>query len=248
MNENTYALVGTIIGLCLAWILNALGKWWGRKKENQLVKNHTLYNLLEIHYNFQLLKDDKKINIILEELEPYIPENEREEARSFLEPFYSQMLSETITEEVKENLIKMDESYTKSVSDLSKIDPIRAYRLNGKSNIFQAFDLIEKNFENLETDLSIDDDDDLEILDDIQDQITELSEPKIYADAIEDLHLEIKSISWSIGPFTWLRVRKVLNDFNISTTNEEKKLVKEFIKTILPVILASINNNNEVRK
>ncbi|CAG5086026.1 hypothetical protein [Parvicella tangerina] len=241
MSKELFAVIISLVGIAFGWFLNSMGKWFNRRKESQQIKNHALFTLLEINYNFMLLNDDSRIELALTKMEKFVPEAEREEMREFMKPFYSQILNKSISEQVKADLEKVEETYSNAVQELSKIDPVRAYRLHGKSNIFRAFDAIDSYFESIEVEFPMNEED-LEELDNVQDSVTELVEPEILKAAIDDLQDEIKGLSKSIGYRTWLKCKKAIDNIDFSISPTEMKTIDTLLETLIPQVRDSLDS------
>jgi hypothetical protein len=126
--------IGPLIGVFVGWLL-------ARKNENDKIKyselrqlKRSLYVLLEIRNQISLTKRmDKYLNILVDKLN-IILSNYTEEK---IQPDqYKALLKHLLPSIIGENIQKdLMEQFSKCIDNLSEIDPILAYRINGKQNV-----------------------------------------------------------------------------------------------------------------
>ena len=129
---------GTAIGVIIGWALT-------RKNDSEKIKyseirkiKRSLFVLLEIRHQIAL---DKYLNILSEELILKISENTDEKIEPVeLKGFITQIKSVIINENFKTNL---KAQFDKCIDDLSEIDPVLTFRINGKQHVQDYFNTIE---------------------------------------------------------------------------------------------------------
>jgi NDP-sugar pyrophosphorylase family protein len=115
---------------------------------------------------------------------------------------------------------------------LATIDPITAYRLNGKTNIMQSFDILHDYFDAVKKQFPGEE----EV---IQDQINSTIyslKPEVIKEAISDLEDEIKDLALSINPWIWFKVRKTLQSSKDRIRNEGAKKIDKLLDKLMPKI------------
>ncbi|WP_299584662.1 hypothetical protein [uncultured Sunxiuqinia sp.] len=171
--------IGPFIGVFIGWLLT-------RKNENDKIKyseirqiKRSLYVLLEIRNQITISKRmDKYLGILVEKLNLMFKEYTEEEieAEQF-KGLFKQILPSLIGENFQKDL---KEQFEKCIDNLSEIDPILTYRINGKQNIhdyIQSWEQESKCYFELES------------VEDIQ-NIIEHFKPKL----VDELKSDIESI------------------------------------------------------
>lgn len=236
MDKNT--LIGTIVGLSIAWILNSVGKWWARKKENELVKKKVLYNLLEVHYNLSMLDIEDKLDLSFTKMGKHIPAEEREQAIKDIKPAIQSIVTKAIASQVKDKLKSLSDSYSTSIEQLSAIDPIRAYWLSERSNVFEVFESLERYFSEVSDPLKESNDefthDEIEqSLNDIQGELVDFFEPEVFKDAIKEIRGEIEGLAWSVGIRTWYKAKRPINNIKNGISVKDEKIIDDSFQKIM---------------
>jgi hypothetical protein len=197
----TFAILSIIIG----WFLNELGQWFRSRKEDKKIIKKVLYHLLETFYIFNQLNTTQLIQLITDRILLRIPEQQRNQFKAEFETIYPLIIKEFIQNDVTDQLNKIADAYSKSVDNLSTVDPIRAYRLNGKTKILQTFELFQSSYKLVTNNFS---DGSKENQEQIQSQfnsVLDILKPEIINEAIHDLEIEIVEISFSINIPTWIK-------------------------------------------
>lgn len=222
----------TLGSVAFGWLLSGAGQWLKGRKEDRRVKKIVLYNLLETHHLFKQLDTSEDIKKISEIVFTMIPkEYQIEEVRIGITRFCQTNLQNMIEAHASEELNKLEESFTKAIDEFSKVEPLNAYRLKGKTRIMDVFNLLKLYSENVKKDFEVDNHEVAEITDK---SIAEFR-PDLITYSIKDLEEEIKGISLSINILTRFKVNKVIKKPQSSLTEEYKTRVIEYFKDLFPI-------------
>jgi hypothetical protein len=238
MENHTWTYLSALGSVAFGWLLNETGQWLKGRKDDKKIKKTVLYNLLETYHIFKRLDNADIINQITEIVFKKIPKGEQtEELKKNLFTYYNLTLQELNEDHIAEELNNLENSFTKSVDDLSKVDPIRAYRLKGKTRIINVFDWLDDYFENLKNNFPADA---IEI-ENATDKLIDKIRPEIITGAIKDLEEEIKKISLNISLITRYKANKIIRIHNKPAREEDKAKVEVFLNNYL-----AINSSNIV--
>lgn len=126
--------IGPFIGVFIGWLLT-------RKNDNDKIKysekkqiKKSLYVLLEIRNQLAISKRmDKYLSVLVAKinlmLQDYTDEKiEKDQVKGLMEQILPSLVGENFQLDLKEQFVKL-------IDNLSEIDPILAYRINGKQNI-----------------------------------------------------------------------------------------------------------------
>lgn len=228
-----WGFIFSAVGIAFGWFLNELGQWFKTRKEDKKIKNQILYNLLEINFVFNQLETSEITQLLADRILVRIPKEEQtEELKQSLNQFYSEIIGELLEDNVNEKLEIIEAKYSKALDDLATIDPITAYRLNGKTNIMQSFDILHDYFDAVKKQFPGEE----EV---IQDQINSTIyslKPEVIKEAISDLEDEIKDLALSINPWIWFKVRKTLQSSKDRIRNEGAKKIDKLLDKLMPKI------------
>jgi hypothetical protein len=228
-----WGFIFSAVGIAFGWFLNELGQWFRTRKEDKKIKNQILYNLLEINFVFNQLETSEITQLLADRILVRIPKEEQtEELKQSLNQFYSEIIGELLENNVNEKLEIIEAKYSKALDDLATIDPITAYRLNGKANIMQIFDILHDYFDAVKKQFPGEE----EV---IQDQINSTIyslKPEVIKEAISDLEDEIKDLALSINPWIWFKVRKTLQSSKDRIRNEDAKKIDKLLDKLMSKI------------
>ncbi|HQA86124.1 MAG TPA: hypothetical protein PK448_01000, partial [Bacteroidales bacterium] len=168
-------------------------------------------------------------NYTLDILERISKNEQPDEAKQFINQLYAGIISGFVEDNVAESLEETEEHYTKSISELSKLDPITAYQLNGKNKIFQVFDLLHDYYDKVKETLPNEPG--------LNEQIKltiETIKPEIIKDAISDLEDKIRDIALSINLWTLYRARRAVNNTKTKIRKDDEKKIDELLNMVMP--------------
>jgi len=228
-----WSYISAIGSITLGWFLNELGQWFRARKEDKKIIKKVLYHLFETHFTFNQLDTSQIIQLITDRLVARIPdEKQKEDFQREFKKFFPIIIGSLIQSDVVDRLKKMEEEYSKSIDSLSTVDPIKAYRLNGKTNILQTFDLLlQKSIKEIVGQFP-DEAGHVDVQNQIESTI-EILKPKIIGEAIIDLEYEITDLALSINLPTWLKAKKTLSRTKNRLKKEGAKKIDELIDKLL---------------
>lgn len=231
MEKLNWTFFGALFSVAFGWFLNELGQWFRTRKEDKKIKKQILYNLLETNFIFNQLDTSEITQMLTVRILLRIPENEHtEELKQYLNQLYSGVIGRLIQNDVADKLTTIEEKYTKAVDTLATIDPITAYRLNGKTNIIQSFDLLQKYFEEVKGHFPGEE----EIVQNKISSTIDALKPEIIKEAIFDLEVEIKDIAFSINLLTWFEAKRTLKSSKVRIKTEGEKKIDELLDELIP--------------
>jgi len=231
MEKFNWTYLGALFSVAFGWFLNELGQWFRTRKEDKKIKKQILYNLLETNFIFNQLDTTEITQMLTNRILLRIPKNEQtDELKQYLNQLYSGIVGGLLQNDVADKLEKIEEKYTKAVESLATIDPITAYRLNGKTNIMQSFDLLQDYFEEVKEHFSGEE----ELVKNQISSTFDALKPEIIKEAISDLEDEIKDIAFSINPWTWIKVKRTLQSTKDRIKNEGEKKIDELLNKLMP--------------
>jgi hypothetical protein len=225
--ENTgWAYLSTIGSITLGWFLNELSQWFRTRKEDKKVIKRVLYNLLETYYTFNQLNTSDLINLLTDRLLIRFPvQDQSSETKDYLNKLFTEIINGFIKDDIVDRLERIEIGYTGSIEELAAVDPITAYRLNGKVRIIGTFDILQKYIKEKVTQSA-------ELNIQYQDQI-ELIKPQIINEAINDLEDEIVAISLSINILTWIKAKNTLKNIRGRIRKDGEKKMDELLNKFL---------------
>lgn len=233
MGEFDWTYLGALFSVVVGWFLNELGQWFRTRREDRKIKKQILYNLLEVNFFLNQFDTSEITQLLTSRILLRFPESEQtEDLKQCLNQFYSEIIRGTIQNNVANNLQKIEEKYTNAVDSLATIDPITAYRLNGKTTILQSFDLLHDYFEEVKKTFQSED----EI---VQNQISltiDILKPEMIRESILDIEDEIKDIAFSIDLWTCIKVKKTLQYLKDRVKIDGEKKIDELLDKLIPNI------------
>lgn len=230
MEKFDWTYIAALLSVAFGWFLNELGQWFRTRKEDRKIKKQVLFYLLETHFTFNKLDTSEITNLLSQKVLERIPKNEQtDEAKQFINQLYAGIIGGFVEDNVAESLEEIEEHYTKSINELSKLDPITAYRLNGKNKIFNVFDLLHAYYDEVKETFPNESG-----LDEQIELTVETIKPEIIKDAISDLEDEIRGIALSINLWTWYRARKTVKNTKTKVRKDDEKKIDELLNMIMP--------------
>jgi len=229
MDNTNWTYITALISIAFGWLLNELGQWFRTRKEERQIKKQVLFFLLETHFIFNKLDTSEITNLLTQKVTARIPNDEHTmEAKQFINQLYSAVINGLAEDDVAEYLEETEEHYTKSIKELSKIDPITAYRLMGKNKTFQVFDQLQDYYETVKETYPNEPGLDKQI------ELTiETIQPEIITGVISDLEDEIKSISLSINLWTWVQTKKTIKKTASKIRIDDEKRIDELLNRLM---------------
>lgn len=139
-------LIGPI-GVIIGWLLARKSEQDREAKADKKKLKRTLFFLLEIRHQIvsSHLEEDT-IDLVVETLKSKIPATDFPDTahfKIFLTRLFNNLINSDILLDEEAERKSLKESFRTVVETLSEIDPLLAYRLNGKQNIKEAINKIE---------------------------------------------------------------------------------------------------------
>lgn len=231
MDKFDWTYLTALFSVAFGWFLNEVGQWLRTRQDDKKIKKKILYNLLEINFIIRKLDISNMLKLTTERILLWIPKHEQtDEVKQYLNQFYSQIINNIIQDYVSNNLEGIEEKYINAVDSLASIDPIRAYRLQGKTKIFEAFALFDVYCKKVGIQFPSE-------IDQMQDTIENTMnfiKSEIVKQALEGVDDEIRDIAFSIDIQTWFKVRKSLKSTNEGVRKDVVKIIDEQLSKLIP--------------
>jgi hypothetical protein len=226
-----WTYITALISITFGWFLNELGQWFRTRQDDKKIKRKILYNLLETNFIFNQLDTSNIVELLTERILLRVPKHEQtDEVKQYLNKLYSGLIDGLLQDNVADNLKSIEEKYTNAVDSLATIDPVTAYRLNGKTKIIETFDLLEDYYEEVKQQFP---NDAYEMQGAIE-LATSSIKPEIIKEAIEDLENEIRDIAFSIDIRTWYKVKQTLKSSKDRIRKDGVKKIDELLDKLIP--------------
>lgn len=215
--------IGPFVGVFIGWLLT-------RKSETDKIRynevkqiKRSLFVLLEIRNQLVVSKRiDRYLTVITEQLNEKLKEHTDEKINP---KQYGQLIKAILPSLIGENFQKdLKQQFSKCIESLSEIDPVLAYKLNGKQNIQ---DYISK-WENESTNLF-----EFESFEEIQ-NVMALYKPKLVDEIKTDLETIIQDVAALIGSD---EVKSINNLIEEPEDQEIQEDVKGYLDKMLKGIL-----------
>ena len=227
MEKTGWAYISTIVSITLGWFLNELSQWFRTRKEDKKVIKRVLYNLLETYFTFNQLNTSDLIHLLTDRLLIRFPVQDQSlETKDYLNKLFSEIINGFIKDDIVGRLEKIEVGYTLSIENLAAVDPITAYRLNGKTRIIETFDILQEHIKEKVAQS-------IELNAQFQDHIDSIK-PQIINEAINDLEDEILAISFSINILTWIKTKNTLKRIKGKIKKDGEKKMDELLNKFLP--------------
>lgn len=226
LNSMKWGVLFSSIGVVMGWFLNQLSQWWRFRKEDKRTLKQVLYNLLEVHHLLSRFDIDEPAGIITHNLFSQLPADQNtEENKLLIQKLILREVTVYFDKTTTVELRTIENKYQGCISDLSKIDPLKAYYLSDKTKIFDNIKLIEGWIDNVYERHP----GEVEIQDTTKNEMITILRPNIVTDSLKHLRQEMTSIAWKINPIIWLRVKNMLDKNNYKNTSEWERKANEIV-------------------
>ena len=230
MEKINWTYISALFSVAFGWFLNELGQWGRTRKEDRKIKKQVLFYLLETHFTFNKLDTTELKNLFEKKVFERIPKSEQtDEVKQSVNQLYTEIINGLVEGDAAKSLEEIQEHYTSSIIELSKLDPITAYRLNGKNKIFHVFGLLNDYYNKVKEKFP----NEQELNDKIE-LTVEIIRPEILKDAISDLEKEITGIGLSISLRAWFRAKKSIKKTKSKILKDDEKKIDDLLEKILP--------------
>jgi len=137
-----------LIGVLVGWGFSQWSEKLKTAREDRRRLRKTLYYLLELHHQVRIFEaNDESVKTfisILKKKFPVITENDSTLINKVIIEFTT-FFRKQMPETLKAELATLKANYLKSVEALAEVDPILAYRLNGRQSIDDTIDGLLKH-------------------------------------------------------------------------------------------------------
>jgi hypothetical protein len=202
--------IGPLIGVFIGWLLSRKSDNDKLVREDKKKLKRTLRLLLDLRYEINLVRRDEDfINIYIEAVKTKfgeIGQLDPDQTKKIVD-LLRKMIDEAGLTITKQTSKQTKENFEKAIDTLSEIDPILAYRLNGKQNIQEFFgeweEISKKSLDEWVTDK-----------DDVKNMIQHFK-PKVLNDAIRDLDSCLIEIATQLDRATLSKTKEIISEKDI---------------------------------
>ncbi|MGY5351135.1 hypothetical protein ACXGQW_00940 [Wenyingzhuangia sp. IMCC45533] len=220
-----------ILTLFFGWGLSEYGKYNLEQKNDRKKLKKVIYNLLELRW---LLKKDIELEKeILKYFEYFIIKYSKEIGE--IDKADSEIVFKKIMPVISENLKnktdnnlkygKVEINMDKTIEELSEIDPIFAYKLEGKHQVRKKLNQTENYINDIEKSL-------INEFSESDLTINNWIKPRLETELIKQLEISILDIAKRINKKTKLEIVKLFKEKKIEENIELNDLIDEFIQKI----------------
>ncbi|OFX70094.1 MAG: hypothetical protein A2X12_06315 [Bacteroidetes bacterium GWE2_29_8] len=216
-----YITILTVIGsVIVGWGLNEISKLFSRYSENKQTKKKVLYHLIIIYYNIQKL-DIENFNNYFGYIKNKLEEEkiemgiEEEEFNKIIMTIYNENFK------IISNRIKsIEDNYSKSIEDLAKINPFIAYKLNGITIIFEAFETMDNYFKQVVQNINYKNN-----VNEAMSYVDIFLKPEFLKKNIKTIENELIQFSGCRMSITNYKIRKIIKNIKNNDMSEIDKLL-----------------------
>jgi hypothetical protein len=216
--------IGPLIGVCVGWLLTRKSDKDKLLREDKKSLKMTLRLLLDLRHEINLTRRDEDfINIYIETAKTKFGEIEGldPEQIKILVDLLGKMIDEAGLTMAKKASKYTRENFERVIDNLSEIDPILAYQLNGKQNIQEFFEeweaISKKSLEEWVTEK-----------DEIKNMIQHFK-PKLLEEAVRELDVVLIEIAAQINKTTLLKTKEIITKRDI---HEKQIEIYQFVERI----------------
>lgn len=219
-----------IVGVLIGGALTAIGFLYKRRLDNLTIRNRSLYSLLVMYRSVNLASINAMElgKLMVETLNELVPESKSDPEIESVEQLYGELLSALLSNsaETEESLLQM---YIDAVEDLSKVDPVLAYRLSANAGLKKYLALADEETAKIRSKASADlTEDDMRYVKACHDESANLATREV----IRELKIDLLLLSVRCGLLQFISVARRLRR-KPGLTNQEKEAFKSKIRDIL---------------
>lgn len=220
------------IGIAFGWFLNQVTGWWHVRRDDKRILKRVLYNLFEVHHLMNRFNIDESVEKLIEKLLSKVPvEEQTPQNIKFLRSLIYTEVANFLQADAADELKALEIKYQSSVDDLSKIEPIQAFYLSGKTKILENIKLIDRWFDHATQKYSSEKSE-IEVA---KNELNDIFSPTIITDSIKELRKEIIELAWKINPVIWWKTKKILNKKSKPDT-EFENMFDEILNKLIEVV------------
>jgi hypothetical protein len=231
-------IIGSVIAVVSAsigWFLNQAESYWADKKERNKKLKSLLSHLLEI-YQLMVKSDigrftDKIANRVFKQLKD---ESLNAETKKQIKDYYEQLGTSFFNPVLSSDLDKVKSGYEQSLNDLSEIDPVRAYWLRGKDEVFERLQMINQFIEDAKSQSP----NEFQQIGPYLDNIINSTKKTFIKEAVKDLEDEIIEISGLVGR----KQRKEIVETLVRISRNQDKSIDKMIKDLFSKFEKQMSN------
>jgi hypothetical protein len=221
-----YSIAGVVVG----WLLTQLGQWVSIRHEDKRNLKQVIYNLLET-YHWLVRSDFDNVSILIgDRLITKVPEAYRtEELKTEIKTVYMHYAINNFKPYIINSLDSIETNYQLSIETLSKIDPLTAFSLRGKTTVLkrlEIFDEVAASYKNIRPENA-------DTADEMFNKAIEQVKPNIIKEELNDLREIILDLSKKVGLGLKWKAQRLLNEIDYSMSSELEDNVDDVMSLIM---------------
>jgi hypothetical protein len=217
----------SIMGTAFGWILNEASHWLRTSREEKKVLKKVIYNLLETLHIFSRADIEKEVKYLSEKTHGKLGAGEQQKLpKQLLETMYLNLIEQLNSTELKNDVKKIEGNYHSAIDELSMIDPITAYYLSGKTEIFDRFDRFDEFMNSAKQDIQNQINEPVEIN---NKELLRFFRPEILNETKEILEEEILNLSKKVNWIYWFKMKKTVKKIKKKADEGFKEKIDEII-------------------
>lgn len=228
--EKIWTILGPLVGVTLGWFLNEMSFWFRSKREDKKKIKEVLYNLIETYHTLYTGNPEPLIEMFSKKIaEKFSIQKEEDKTalKTILKPVIEEYLKQLLP---IEKLKEIKERYEKAVNSLASTEPLLAYHISGRPDIFEFID----NYESYTISLAkkhFGDFSDTNNIDNSQKHLTGIK--NVLINKIFDIfEKDINSVAWKINPIVWYKTRGAIKFIKKDKIKKGEEFVEELFATI----------------
>ena len=243
ISQINWQAVATIIAVLLAGALTAIGYLMRGREERRRILSVSLFHLLEVWNQLRVLSQWKPTDIVdvlfadIKRQMPSweIPEFEKKSAGFILNSIWQPLLVDLMGKREQTT----EKSFLDAIENLSKVDPLIAFRLSGNRTLKMAILSINDYLKRCETHLMATNPAELQQFQAAAKDAQEF----IHDEVLRDLEKDLRSMALRIGITMWLRTSWDLRKKRQRSMVDFQKAIRPYIAKLLPHLQAPLTKS-----
>lgn len=235
MDSNLLAVIGTLGGVSLGFILNEIAGLWKQRREDRRLLRRALFRLIDLHHTISPF-DSEQVSLALHNwIQSKDPNSADKIDPIELNSMFKNVIETFVTPIKLESLDDMKESYEKAVLDIAEIYPLLAFSLSGRSRYPSVMDRYFESVSPLLPQENINYEKSSEVL---------ISATKnILNNQLRNtLENDIRKVAKKIGLWTKYSINKYLKNKNKEFDSEFRQKIIKHLDDILLIMQKKVEN------
>ncbi|WP_258102089.1 hypothetical protein [Marinoscillum pacificum] len=238
-------LIGTLVGVLVGWLLNELRDHFKVKRENRKIINSILFTLLEIRFVLTKTKLDDFIPSLVEFLQKSFPGEDIKSIQPIINQMFNIFLQKELSEKLGNDIGKIEAKYNDSIKELASIEPILAYSISGKTQLYNYLEFLEDYTGKVDElfKMELNNTEEAFNFNSLKEVLTNSVQPILYNEALQTVTDDILQVSRKIGLRYYFSTKKVIKrQDSLIIADELENLLGGHLKVMLTPLTQSMSN------